>query len=490
MMLQLSTYWTQVALVATLVLASSAQASPALQLTDCRLESANSRGAISARCGWFEVAENRAAANGKSIRIHVAIIQALRRQPLPDPVFLISGGPGQAASDFYLSSYQAFETLRRDRDIVVIDQRGTGKSQRLDCNFPDELETARFDRELQQRYTRECLKHLAGDPRFYTTSVAVRDLDEIRAALGYARINLYGISYGTRVVQHYLRRYPGQVRAAVLDGVVPVETILGPEIAPAAQRSLDAILLRCANQTDCSKVFPDLKSEFESLLTRLKHGPIAISIPDPRTAIATAVSFTEMHLAVAVRLLSYSDDTASLLPFLIHEAAQGRPQMMAAQALMVARSIGDQVANGMHNAVVCTEDVPFISDAALSDPAIGHSYLGRVITDSLQASCAVWPQGILDSDFHSPLHSDVPTLLLSGENDPVTPSSFGEVALKAYSRGKHLVFAGQGHGQLNSLCGTKLIKGFIESLSVESLTGCVSRVLPTPFMLNANGPAP
>jgi pimeloyl-ACP methyl ester carboxylesterase len=470
--------------------APNARSQTAIQLSECRLESVNSRGAVSAQCGWFEVAEDRATPNSKQIRIHVAVVPALRKRPLPDPVVLISGGPGQAASDFYLSSYQAFEMLRRDRDIVIIDQRGTGKSQRMDCNLPDELETTRFDPELLQRYTRECLNKLSGDPRFYSTSVAVRDLEEIRAALGYAQINLYGISYGTRVVQHYLRRYPQQVRTAVLDGIVPVQTILGPEIGPAAQRSLDAIFTRCAKDADCHKAFPNVGVEFRTLLAQLGRGPMTVSIPDPRTAISLSTEFTGAHLAVAVRLLSYSDITASLLPFLIHEAALGRPQPLAAQALMVANSIGEQVANGMHNAVVCTEDVPFFTDAALDNPAINESYLGRVMTDSLQASCAVWPQGVLDADFHAPLHSDVPTLLLSGENDPVTPASFGEQALKSYSHGRHLVFSGQGHGQLNSTCGARLIRTFIENLSVASLEECVTRVLPAPFMLNANGPAP
>jgi pimeloyl-ACP methyl ester carboxylesterase len=461
-----------------------------IQLAECRLESTNSRGAISAQCGWFEVAEDRETPNSKHIRVHVAVVRALRKRPLPDAVFLVSGGPGQAASDFYLSSYQTFEMLRRDRDIVVVDQRGTGMSQRLDCNLPDDLDAARFDRELLQRSTRECLNKLPGDPRFYSTSVAVRDLEEIRAALGYAQINLYGISYGTRVVQHYLRHYPKQVRAAVLDGVVPVETILGPEIGPAAQRSFDAILARCANEAACHKAFPNITDEFRALLAQPTRGPMTITIADPRTAIPSTMKFTEAHLSVAVRILSYSDITASLLPFLIHEAAHNRPQALAAQALMVAQSIGDQVANGMHNAVVCTEDVPFFNSAMLDNPAIKDSYLGRVMTDSLQASCAVWPQGVLDADFHAPLSSNVPTLLLSGENDPVTPASFGEQALKAYSRGKHLVFAGQGHGQLNSACGARLIRAFIETLSVASLEDCVPRVLPMPFMLNANGPAP
>lgn len=469
--------------------ALGAHAQSRLQLSDCRLESTVARGSASARCGWFEVAEDRATATGQRIRVHVAVIPALRKQALPDPLFVISGGPGQAASDFYLSSSYAFEALRRDRDIVVIDQRGTGKSQRLDCELPDELESARFDREVLQRYTRECLSKLPGDPRFYTTSVAVRDLDEIRTALGYAHINLYGISYGTRVAQHYVRRYPKQVRAVVLDGVVPVETILGPEIAPVAQRSLDAILARCEKQSACDKAFPNIANDFKSLRTRLAREPFALTIADPRTAVRAPLTFTDMHLAVAVRLFSYSDDTASLLPYLIYEAAHDRPQAMAAQALMVMRNLGDQIANGMHNAVVCTEDAPFISKDALADPAITQSYLGGALTEALLAGCEVWPRGELDADFHASLRSDVPALLLSGENDPVTPVSFGEQALKSYAHGKHVVFDGQGHGQLNSQCGTQMITRFVQSLALAN-TDCIAQVLPAPFMLDANGPAP
>jgi pimeloyl-ACP methyl ester carboxylesterase len=460
-------------------------------LEDCRLESSFGHGAIAARCGWFDVAEDRASPAGKHIRIHVAVVRALRKQALPDPIFVVAGGPGQAASDFYLSSSAVFERLRRDRDLVVIDQRGTGKSQRLECAVPDDVETARFDRQLLLRSMSDCLAKLHNDPRFYTTSVAVRDLDEIRAALGYQQINLYGISYGTRVVQHYLRRYPKQVRSIVLDGVVPVETILGPEIAPAAQKSLDAILTRCDQQPSCRLAFPNIRDEFEALRARLRRESESVSLPDPRTAIVSSMEFGGAHLAVAVRLLSYSDDTAALLPFLIHEAAHDRPQPLAAQALMVARRIGDQMANGMHNAVVCTEDVPFIGEENLRDPAIANSYLGSVFTEALRVSCSVWPAGVIDKDFHAKLQSDIPALLLSGENDPVTPVAFGELALQSFPHGRHVVFSGQGHGQLSSYCGISLITLFVERLSLNKTdTECVTHVHAAPFMLDANGPAP
>lgn len=462
-----------------------------LTLQDCRLESTVARGDADGRCGWFEVAENRANPDSTRIRIHVAVIPAVRKQALLDPLFIISGGPGQAASDFYLSSAGAFERLRSDRDLVIVDQRGTGKSNVLQCKLPDEFDSAAYDKALVQRYARECVEKLPGDPRYYTTSVAVRDLDEIRQALGYDKINFYGVSYGTRVVQHYLRRYPTQVRAAVLDGVVPVELALGPTIAVHAQDALDRILQRCASDSACNTAFPNLAESFTRLRNELNAAAMTVSIPDPRTAKLTSLDFTAAHLAVALRLLSYSDDTASLLPFLIDQAAQRRPHAVAAQALLVSRNLKDQMAMGMQYAVICTEDVPFISAAAKADPAIAASYIGRVLLDTLETTCEQWPRGELDADFHAPLSSEAPTLLLSGDNDPVTPASFGEQASQQYSRGKHVVFAGQGHGQLTSRCGVSLVRRFIASGSVENLdTSCVAQVLPAPFMLDANGPAP
>lgn len=463
----------------------------ALRLDDCQLDSQFGSGSVSGRCGWYEVAEDRQNPASKLIRIHVAVVPALRRQALPDPVFVLSGGPGQAASDFYLANSRAFEQLRRERDLVIVDQRGTGKSNRLDCDFPDELDNPRFDTDSVKAAARDCLAKLPGDPRFYSTTVAVTDLEEIRAALGYNQINLYGISYGTRVAQHYIRRYPQRVRSVVLDGVVPVEIALGPEVAPAAQQTLEAILSRCLELDDCHKKYPDIKTDLAHLRSRLAQKPITITVVDPTTAQPKPLEFSTMHLAAALRLHSYSDDTASLLPYLIHEAAQGRPEALAAQALLVARDLNEQLANGMHNAVVCTEDVPFFTPEALHDSAIEKSYLTRLFVDTLLALCSVWPRGTIDSDFHATLASQSPALLLSGENDPVTPAAYGARALQDFRKGKHLIVPGQGHGQLNNPCVARIMTRFIELAANESLDiKCVAMQAAAPFMLNAMSPGP
>jgi pimeloyl-ACP methyl ester carboxylesterase len=474
-----------------LALVASRSEAATLLLTDCELTSDVVKGSATGRCGFYAVPEDRSNPASKAVQLHVAVIPALRKEALADPVVILTGGPGQAASDFYLSGGAAFERLRRDRDILLIDQRGTGKSNRLDCELPDELTVKEFNLADLPRHTQDCLSKLPGDPRYYTTSVAVRDLEEVRIALGYDKLNLYGISYGTRVAQHYLRRYPNRVRTIALDGVVPVDEVLGPQIGPAAQRAIDALFVRCEESQECSAAFPDLQRRFMALRSQVLQKPIPLVLADPRTGKHTSVEFGAAELTVAIRLLSYSDDSAALLPFLIAEASQRRIGPIAAQAVMVANKLTDQLANGMHNAVLCTEDTPFYTQDMLADSAIDSAYMGRTFVDTLAAGCNVWPRGVMDEDFHAALKSEVPALLLSGEHDPVTPARFGERAVKAYPNGRHIVFKGQGHGQFGSRCGASLLTRFIQTANATRLDAeCVDRVSPTPFMLNANGPSP
>ncbi|HSN70143.1 MAG TPA: alpha/beta hydrolase, partial [Steroidobacteraceae bacterium] len=390
-----------------------------IELEPCQLESDAGVASVEAECGRLSVPEDRADPSGRQIELRVAVVRAGSRDPAQTPLFVLAGGPGQAATEFYAAYAPAFRWVQRARDIVLVDQRGTGGSSALRCPEDTDLSTpAVFDpTELRDRAA-SCLAELAGDPRHYTTSVAVRDLDTVREALGYGQIDLYGVSYGTRVAQHYLRRFPGQVRAMVLDGAVPPEVVLGPDTGPEAQRALDAILARCVADPRCSAAFPNVHSDFVELVDRLRQAPLDLSVPDPTTAEPIALRFDAQQLGAALRILSYSDETAALLPLLINEAAdRGYAEPLAAQYLMVARRLGGQLAEGMHNAVVCTEDVPFIDPGAATRPAITDAYLGTLQLEGLAAICSVWPRGELDDDLRSPLTIEVPLLLLSGEFD-------------------------------------------------------------------------
>ena len=233
-----------------------------LELEECRINAGPAYPGIKARCGQFVRPENPSDPDGGSITMNVAVVPALSLEPASDAVVPIAGGPGQASTYFYAATATAFEELRRDRDIVLLDQRGTGDSARLDCDVDTEVVQGRLSDEQTRAAAEECLAALPHDPRFFTTSVAVTDLEALRVALGYSAYNVYGVSYGTRVAQHYARRYPETTRSVILDGVVPPQMALGPAVATEAQKALDAIFFRCSEDAACAAEFPDLADRF------------------------------------------------------------------------------------------------------------------------------------------------------------------------------------------------------------------------------------
>ena len=346
---------------------------------------------------------------------------ALSLEPEPDPFVPIAGGPGQASSEFYAAYQGAFEKVRRNRDIVLLDQRGTGQSAVMNCEADDDIIEGRFSREQTLAVTQECLEQLPHDPRFFTTSVAVGDLEALREALGYAQFNLYGISYGSRVAQHFVRRYPESTRTVILDGVVPPQLALGPAIAIEAQNALDAIFDRCAESEVCAERFPDIREDFSMLRAELVDEPVTIVLPDPLTGKPEEMSFGPQELAAALRLLSYHPNSVAVMPMLINEAIRGNYAPLASQFMMIAASVSEAMSIGMHNAVVCTEDAPYFAGEQISRDALDATYIGPLQLDALKTICSVWPRGALDKDFKTPLASDLPVLLLSGEADPVTP---------------------------------------------------------------------
>ena len=467
-------------------------AAPAIPLSDCRLSHREAMPTVAARCGTLELPEDPATPAGKRIRLAVAVVPAISRAPRPDPLYLLAGGPGQGAREAFVSVAGAFAAVRRERDIVLVDQRGTGGSSRLDCDFPeDDLDRPDPPPAEYRRLARECLANLHGDPRFYTTSVAVRDLDAVRAALGHERIDLYGVSYGTRVAHHYARHFPRRVRAMVLDGVVPPTLTLGPAMALDAERALELTLARCAGDTSCRRAFGDPRVSWRTLLARLDRGPVAVSFPDPVTAAPRRLDFGRAHLVLATRLLSYGARTAALLPLLVDRGAQGDLAPLAAQAAMIAPRLRGELAYGMHNAVVCTEDLPFVHPQAADRERLARTYSGTAPLDGLLALCHDWPRGLMDADLKSPLNSRVPTLLLSGEADPVTPPAYADLAARAFTDSRHVVLAGQGHGQFASGCVPLLLRRFLELGTTRGLdTRCAAEVHPAPFFLDFNGPPP
>lgn len=474
-----------------LALADEAATPPALELSDCRIHAAPGYPGIKARCGIFEQFLDPDDPTSPVLELNVAVVPALSLEPEPDPLVPIAGGPGGASTNFYAGYAHAFEKVRRHRDILLVDQRGTGKSELMNCDFDDDVLEGQLSREETIAYTESCLDMLPHDPRFFTTSVAVRDLEALRVALGYPALNLYGVSYGTRVAQHYARRYPATTRTVILDGVVPPQMALGPDIALEAQKALQAIFDRCAESTDCNNAFPDIAKNFATLEADLSREPVSVELPHPRSGEWETVVFSDMEFAGVIRLMSYDPNTIALLPLLIHEATNGNFVPLAATYLKLAESMSEQLASGMHNAVVCTEDVPFYAD--IDGGALEKTYIGPVIAESLEDSCSVWPAGVIDEDLRTPLKTDAPVLLLSGTADPITPPYFAELAAVDLGNALHLTGKNQGHGLAGQGCVPDIVGRFVESASIdkdELDTGCMQRLYAMPFFLDFAGPAP
>ncbi|MEK7784723.1 MAG: alpha/beta fold hydrolase, partial [Chloroflexota bacterium] len=272
---------------------------PAIALEPCQLSAPGSSARLPATCGTLTVYEDRAANAGRQIELHLAVLPAVSRSPAPDPLFFLTGGPGQAATESFLQVGAAFNKINQNRDIVLVDQRGTGQSHPLACPaLPDET-LSEFGDEQLTAWLDDCLTQLDADPRFYTTSVAMDDLDQVREALGYEAINIYGVSYGTRAALTYLQQHGGHVRAVILDGVVPQDEALGLDVARDAQRALDLIFERCNADPACHEAYPNLRAEFDSILTTLDTEPVKLTLPHPVSGGSTELKQTRDTLPVS-----------------------------------------------------------------------------------------------------------------------------------------------------------------------------------------------
>jgi pimeloyl-ACP methyl ester carboxylesterase len=463
------------------------------QLSPCELEHPQKLTVVTAECGELTVPEDATKPAGRQIKLAFARVAAISRRKHPDPLFLLAGGPGMAATTFYAMVAPVFGRIHRDRDIILLDQRGTGGSNPLNCDGGDENDFRATDADIAAE-ARRCLEKLSAkaDVAQYTTSVAVNDLDRLRQTLGYERINLYGVSYGTRVAQHYLRRFPQHTRTLLLDGVVPPELSLGAGMAFDAEHSLERILGRCARETACRNQFGDPERDYHDLWQALQTHGVQVNVINPTTGGPARFEFTRFHLATVLRLSIYSAEPTALLPLFLHEGHESNDfSTLAVQFLLLTRAYTDVVAAGMNNTVACTEDLAFYDPKSTDRAKLANTFLGTAQLDGLLAVCKVWPRGPIDSDFHAPLHSDVPALLLSGSDDPVTPPAYAEQARRGLTNSLHVVLQDFGHGQLAAPCMDRVMEQFVNRASVVGLdVACTHNDKPMPFFTSLNGPPP
>ncbi|MFC5741389.1 alpha/beta hydrolase [Dyella tabacisoli] len=486
--------------------AKPVQAKPAtwqlgrLTLTACELAQPNSGLSTAAWCAPFDVPENRDDPGSRKITLKLAVIRSNAQVASRDMLVLLAGGPGQAATESWSGVAAALQPLQAHRHIVLLDQRGTGSSHPLDCKPGAEADTddeegiSGFNPGKLRNEATRCLKQLEGkaDPRYYTTTVAVQDLEDVRQALGTPTLgaptfNLVGVSYGTRMAQQYLLRHPDAVRSMVLDGVVPNTLVLGEDFAPNLDAALKAQFARCAADAVCKQRFGDPYQTLYQLRDALRANPHAVSFRDPQTYKTVKRPLDEYSLASVVRMFAYTPLTAALLPLSIDAAAHGDVGPLLGQAKLLSGDLADTMNGGMQSSVICSED----ADLLTPRPQDAHSILGTRMIDTLQAVCSVWPKGTRPADFHQPLKTDKPVLLLSGEYDPVTPPRNGDEVAKGLSNARHLVLKGQGHNVIAAGCAPKLLKRFIEDLAPAKLdASCLDRLQATPIFVDFNGATP
>jgi pimeloyl-ACP methyl ester carboxylesterase len=473
------------ALVAALLLmadAAAARSFGTLEFSPCTLAPEFVASSVEAQCGSLRVPEDADAPDGRQIDLAIAWIPTDNDED-PDPVFMLAGGPGQSARDSYPSVAPAFREILRKRHVILVDQRGTGGSNQLVCRDAEGnsavTESIEDGPKAAARFARHCLAQLrdTADPRHYTTTDAVRDLERVRAALGSERINLVGISYGTRVAQQYLRAHPERVRSAILDGVVPNALVLGSEHAKNLEAALDLQFSRCRDEPSCRDALGDPRRNLDRLAAELRSAPRSLRYRDALTGVEKNGELSYGHLAAVVRLYAYAPMAAAMLPLTLHEAAQGRAELLMAQAEMLMGQLSDQIMHGMQLSVLCSEDAPQLR----ADSADANSVLGTEFVDFTLAQCAVWPKAAVPENFHAPLRSEVPVLLLSGEFDPVTPPRYGETVLPGLSQARHLVLRGQGHNVIGVGCTPKLAARFIDTRDPAGLdVACLERLAPPP----------
>jgi pimeloyl-ACP methyl ester carboxylesterase len=434
-------------------------------------------------CGTLQRPLDPAAPAGAQIAIRYVVVAAMARRKFADPVFLLAGGPGQSAVSVAAATMPLFSRLNNRRDIVFVDQRGTGDSAPLQCPDPEhETLAEQADPERQVRLAARCKTELlklsylksADDLRFFTTTIAVQDLEAVRRTLGAEQIDLVGASYGTRVALEYQRQFPHAVRRSVLDGVAPPDMALPASFSLDNQAALDALLAACAAAPACARDHPELRTRFEALLASL---PRTVTAAHPLTGRVESFVVGRDMLLGAVRNALYAPQIAAALPAAIDAASAGDfAGVIGLNATFAARK-SSRIATGMHLSVVCAEDVPRL---ATSSDRPGADF-GTSFASFYERMCATWPRAEVPAAFYSIPTSAAPVLVLSGGLDPATPPRHGERVVRALGpAARHIVVANAGHGVLGIGCMRDVVYRFIDATSDRDAlavdAGCIAGV--------------
>ena len=429
--------------------------------------------------------------NDGVIDIHFAVIPAIKPSNPDEAVLGFAGGPGQGAIDLAAIFNRNLRFARETRDIVLVDQRGTGYSHQLQCDSDDLKTQFVFNdviadlQAMGAEDTQKCKAKLNIDLSHFTTPVAAKDFEAVRKALGYKGFHLFGVSYGTRIAQEYMRQFPESVLTSTLDGVVPMQQSLAA-IGGAIDGSLAALFKRCEVDTLCAEHYPNLENNFHALLAQLEQQPVKTQVRHPRTHDVIAFTITKMKFYSAIRFALYSQAQRAIVPMVIEKALSGDFSPLA--GMMANVDLTEALAMGMHNAIVCGEDWPNLTPQTRQE--YGKTYMGKAMIAGFDIACPILNVQAVDKAFYQPLKTSTPTLLLSGGRDPATPASWAELAMVEMTNATHLVAPTATHGVGSQTCAPKIIAKFIAQQSMQDIdTDCLEEPNDKPFFMNINGVA-
>ena len=442
-------------------------------------------------CGKFNTRENPDAVQSQEIDIHILKIPALVDNPLP-PIFIIAGGPGQSAIDTAPHLYKVFSKSKNRHDLIFIDQRGTGQSNPLNCEY-DESEFWQLSLTEQQRKQttlfQKCFNQFSADLNYYRTPYAVKDLEDIRSALGYSEIYLWGASYGTRVILDYLRQYPNSIKAAVLDGTSPTNMGIPRTVEIDTANVLEKLFQICQQQLTCAQAFPNIRARWIQLLNQLNDKAQSYSFTHPRTLETQVANVTAEMLSGMVRIALYNRETTSLILFAMDSATKGDYTTLNTIAMLSLDSIQDNLANGLHMAVLCGEDYLYTDQNNADNPQIKPEVIHLQSSISIAHICQLLTPTHLADEYFQIAESNVPTLFLSGDLDPATPAYYASEVVEKFPNGLHLKVEGAHHGVSSLGCVPRIIADFFRSNDIKNLDyQCIDNIKPLAFFIDNAGP--
>jgi len=458
--------------------AAANQSSSRLSLHSCKLPGIEG----DVRCGTYEVFEDRTAKSGRTIQLKIVVLKALGSKSAPDAIFPLHGGPGAPATALAEMANEMLKPVRQDHDLVFVDQRGTGGSNPLICDIADDSHdlASFFGGILPADKVRACREKLQehAELRLYTTPIAMDDLDDVRAALGYNKIDLVGLSYGTLASQVYMRQHPEHVRSVFLVGVA-TPNMKQPLLFPrSAQHAMDLLFADCTVDQTCHSEFPRLQEEFGVVLSRFNNGPLPVEMIDPVSKKRVQVKLSRSSFVEGIRLAMYSNFSQQFVPKIVHQAYEN--DYVPFEEAAIHLSPGAEVARGVYFTITCSEGVPFITAKELADET-KNTYVGPERVERHITACKEWPKGNIAPSYIDLVKSDLPVLMISGEVDSSSPTWFGESALKFLPNGRQLKIRYLGH-QFEGDCLRDIFTSFIKAGSAKNVdASCAEKIRRPPF---------